>query len=553
MTPATDGPQHVRNRLLPLARPVVLAAPEHQRPAGSITTRSAVIALVVLGIGLRVVPLVQNRNLWIDEAMLALNLVDRSPRQLLEPLDWNQGAPVGFLLVVKAAIVVLGPGEWALRLVPFVGSVLGLVGFAWLSRRLLSPPEAVVAVGLFAIAPYLISYTAECKQYGTDAALTIGLFAVALGLLRQSPLPHPSPGGGVATPPSLAGKGDGESGLSANVRRWGVLAACGAAAVWFSHPAVFVLGGLGIALFSDAVLRRDRGRIVACCATIACWLASFGACYLVSLRRLGGNQYLLDYWAGHFLPLPPGLSGDMTWLFEHFFGFFASPGGLAGTEIKAGGVAAVLSVVGLVAIGRKRWPVAVALVVPGLLALLASGLHKYPFAGRLLLFLVPLMLLTVARGAWVVTEALRPSQPLAAWLFLGLLFAAPALELYQEIRRPMRYEQLAPLLADVRARWQPGDRMYVYWGGVPAFTFYTRDDPFPPGVTLGSEHRDGRTAFRDELAGLAGNPRVWVVFSHRHQSEESLVRAYAEGLGRCEQEIHHPGANAFLFHFGRHR
>src|SRR5437764_275507 len=82
-----------------------------------------------------------------------------------------------------------------------------------------------------------------------------------------------------------------------------------------------------------------------------------------------------------------------------------------GGGVQAGGIAAVLFVVGVVAIGRQRWPVALALVVPGLLALLASGLHKYPFAGRLLLFLVPLMLLPVARGAWAIAVALRPSQP----------------------------------------------------------------------------------------------------------------------------------------------
>jgi hypothetical protein len=304
---------------------------------------------------------------------------------------------------------------------------------------------------------------------------------------------------------------------------------------------------------ADALAGRDRRRAAACWATIACWLASFGLCYLASLRHLGGNQYLLDYWAGHFLALPPTSPGDLAWLADHFFGFFAYPGGLGGTEVKAGGVAAVLFVVGVAAIGRDRWPVAVALVVPGVLAVLASGLHKYPFAGRLLLFLVPLALLAVARGAWAVAAALRPTQPLAAALFLGVLVAAPAVELYQQLRRPVHHEELAPVLAEVRARWQPGDRMYVYYGAVPAFTFYTRGDPFPPDVTFGSEHRDGRTGYRDELARLAGHPRVWLVFSHRHKDEESLLRAYAEGLGRCEREIRHPGAAAFLFDFGPRR
>lgn len=520
MTPATDGPLPCTNRLQRLNEPVFITAPELQQAKPSKSTRIAVIALVLLGVTVRLIPLVQDRNLWIDEAMLALNLVERSPRQLLGPLDWNQGAPVGFLLFVKGAITAFGPGEWTLRLVPLVGSILGLVAFAWLARRVLEPSAALIAVGLFAVSPYLMSYAAECKQYSTDAALTVGLLAVALGLLQ------------------------GKSGLW----RWTMLALAGSAAIWFSHPAAFVLGGIGLALFAEAVVRHDRGRITACCATIGCWLTSFALCYLVALRHLGNNQYLLDYWAGHFLPLPRS-AGDLAWLADHYFAFFAYPGGLGGTEIKAGGVAAVLFLVGLVAIARDRWTVAVALSLPGILALLASGLHKYPFAGRLLLFLVPPMLLAVARGAWVVFAALRPSRPLAAWLFLGLLAMAPTFEMYQKVRRPFHHEEVAPVLRALQMECQTDDVVYVYYGAVPAFQFYTRNAPLPLTVHLGNAHRDGRTGYWDELQRFAGHPRVWLVFSHRHRNEESVIRAYAEGLGRCNREIRHPGAAAYLFDF----
>jgi hypothetical protein len=519
MTPATDGPCPLTNRLLPFARPVVVIATDPRRPRRWLTARTAVIALVFLGIGLRLVPLVQNRNLWIDEARLALNLLDRSPRQLLDPLDWNQGAPVGFLLCVKAVITAFGPTECALRLVPFVGSVLGLFGFAWVARRLLPSPAAVLAVGLFAVCPYLVGYAAECKQYAIDAAVAVGLLAAALRLFH------------------------GESDCS----HWCILAACGAVAVWFSHPAAFVLGGIGIALLTDAVLNRNRKRLAACSMVIACWLASFGVCYLVSLSHLGGNGYLVEYWAGHFLPLPPTSVGDFAWLADHFFGFFTYPGGFGGGEVSAGGLAAVLFVVGVVSIGRERWPVAVALVVPGLLALLASAVHKYPFAGRLILFLVPPALLAVARGAWVVAVTLRPCQPLAATLFLGVLIAAPAVELGRQLRHPLHQEELAPVLAEVRARWQPEDKMYVYYDAVPAFTFYTRNNPFPSSVTLGGEHRARQTEYRDELARFADGPRVWLVFSHRHGDEEALIRAYAEGFGKCVGEVRRPGAAAYLF------
>jgi hypothetical protein len=524
MSHATDGPQ-LANRLNPLLPPVIITVPD-ESPAptrGRFAVSVLVVGLVALGIGLRAVPLVQNRNLWIDEAMLALNLVERSPARLLQPLDWNQGAPAGFLLATKLAIEAVGPTEIGLRLVAFLGSALGLIAFAWVARRLLPRPAATFGLALFAVSPFLISYAAECKQYATDAAITVGLFAVAAGLLR------------------------GERGTW----RWVLLGLAGAAAVWCSHPSAFVLGGIGTALLAEAALTQDRKRFLAACGTVGCWLVSFAACYVLFLRQLGTNQYLLDYWAGHFLPLPPNEVGDVAWLLDHFFAFFQYPGGLGGTEVKAGGIAAVLYLVGIYGLWKDRRTLAVALVLPAVFALLASGLHKYPFSGRLLLFLVPLMLLGVARGAWSVGSALWSAQPVAAAILFGVLTVAPVIETWQEFRRPMRYEQLTPVLAEVREQWQPGDRVYVYYGAVPAFTFYTRDNPvFPPGaVTLGTEFRDSRTGYRDELAALKGHHRVWVVFSHRHRDEESLVRAYAEGMGRCEQVVREAGATAFLFDF----
>jgi hypothetical protein len=229
---------------------------------------------------------------------------------------------------------------------------------------------------------------------------------------------------------------------------------------------------------------------------------------------------------------------------------FAYPGGLAGTEIKSGGIAAVLFAVGVWGFGKERWPLALALVLPAMFTLAASGLQKYPFSGRLMLFMVPLLVIGVARGAWMVGSALKTTVPFAAVALLGVLTAAPALETIQEFRRPLRYEQITPVIDSVRGEWQAGDRMYVYYGAIPAFTFYTRGNPFPAdAVTLGAEGRDDRTKYHEELAAFRGQPRVWIVFSHRHKDEESLVRAYAESMGKSTRVVKGTGAAAYLFDF----
>lgn len=526
MRPHPDGPS-LANRFGMFHPPVVVTAadpdPWPARTPPWWAGQTAMALLVLVGLGLRTAEYAGGRNLWIDEARLALNLVSRSPAELLKPLDYDQGAPVGFLLLLKGVVATLGASEHALRLIPFLGSLGGLLLFAHVAARVLPRPSAVLAVGLFAVSPYVLSYAAECKQYSTDVALAVGLVAVALPLL------------------------DGTGGRG----RWAGLALAGAAAVWFSHPAAFVLGGIGTALLASAVATGDRGRRNAAVLTVGCWLVSFGGCYVVSLSQLQTNQYLLDFWAGHFLPFPPTSPGHLTWLSDHYFAFLRNPGGLSGPDLQAVGVSAVLLLVGLVVLGRERWPVAVALVVPVGLTLFASALHKYPFSGRLILFLVPAAVLLVARGAEAVAGALRPKLPFAAFLLVGLLGVAVLYHAYQELRWPLRTEQVVPVLAELRQEFEPGDKVVTYANGaLPAVRFYTHDDPFPPGTLVEEDMpRGGRTAYREQLAGLKGCPRVWLVFSHRLKEEEATVKALAETLGRCDRTIRADGAVAYRFDF----
>src|SRR6185437_12589368 len=232
MKNAAESP-FIVNRLHAVPEPpsVVVSRPVSE-PRRWWTSPAAIAVIAFLGIALRGTAWLNDRNLGIDESMLSINLIERGPSRLLEPLDWNQGAPVGFLLAVKAVIASIGITERSLRLVPMFGSLLGVIGFAWLALKLLPRPAAVIAIALFSFSPFLISYSAECKQYATDAAIAIGLFASSASLLQ------------------------GESGF----RRWAVLAAAGAMAVWFSHPAAFILGGIGTALLADGIVYKNRSR-----------------------------------------------------------------------------------------------------------------------------------------------------------------------------------------------------------------------------------------------------------------------------------------------------
>ena len=65
--------------------------------------------------------------LWFDEAQLALNLIHRAPAALLEPLDGDRPAPLGFLLAVKAVILLRSVRRIRSRAAPAVAFISGVI------------------------------------------------------------------------------------------------------------------------------------------------------------------------------------------------------------------------------------------------------------------------------------------------------------------------------------------------------------------------------------------------------------------------------------------
>ncbi len=75
----------------------------------------AFILLFLVGVGIRLVQFLHCRSLWVDEASVSLNIINRSYLALLHPLGYHQQAPVGFLWVSRFLVNLFGPNEFSLR------------------------------------------------------------------------------------------------------------------------------------------------------------------------------------------------------------------------------------------------------------------------------------------------------------------------------------------------------------------------------------------------------------------------------------------------------
>jgi hypothetical protein len=459
-----------------------------------LTRRTAIRVAVVLGLALRLAAFLPDRSLWADEAMLALNVLDRPPARLAEPLDYNQSAPVGYLLLVKGCVSVFGPDEHAFRLVSILAAVAGLFGFAAVARRLLPGWPAAVAVALFALNPAVVSYAGEAKPYALDAAIAVGLSWLALrpdGLIE--------------------------------------LAVAGCVAVWFSNPAAFVLAGIGLGL----LWRRSWWQVGLVSTS---WLASFAACFLLTLRAASANHYLADYWAPHLMPWPPNLH----WLVDHVLGLFDSPGGFDGLP-GAAVVGLSLAGAGTVAWTRAEPGDATMVSGPAVAAFAAAAAGLYPFVGRLLLFLTPGLCLVIARGISV------PGLPAVRVLLTSAVLALFGVQAVEECRHPSRCEEVKAVVQHLTTHRSSEDAVYVYYGARPAVKFYAARLGFDPtsDVTV-DENRGDATELRAELDAIRAR-RLWVIVSHRHPGEVRAIVDHLNDSRLLVTAFEVPGAAAYLF------
>lgn len=484
-------------------------------------------AIICFGIFVRLVQYLYNRSLWADEAVLALNIVNRSYLELLQPLDYEQGAPLGFLMVEKLAVQVFGNSEYALRLFPLLSGIISLLLFYVLAKRYIPRLAIPIALALFASLPHLIYYASEVKQYSTDVMIALLSCLVAMQLRRHK-----------LSPAQII-----------------TISIAGALAIWFSHPAVFVLAGVGTASLLVCITRRETTRIISKLGICFTWMLSFAVFYFISVRSLGSSKELLQSWQrkGAF----PASPFDIIWVFNSLGKFFHNPLGFTGL---LDGLAILAFVAGCISCFYRRKEALFILLFPVFITLFAAYLHKYPFGNRLVLFLTPFIILLIAEGAeYLLLKTRSKSIAIIGILSIVLVLAPPLVNASTRLVKPYLKEEIKPVISYVKNYQQPGDILYIYQRGEYQFKYYAsrygyRESDYIIGVD-DLDKFDGKTLSAEEakrykidLDKLRGNSRVWVLFSHAYiTSENQLIESYLNSIGKKNDSFHVKGAFVYLY------
>lgn len=465
------------------------ATPPPERRNGAL-----VVALAALAALLRV-PALARRSLWLDEAMLYEAATGGLSHVLVDGTAGTSAGPL-YCGLLNLVMGILGDGEVALRAVACAAGIAAVPLAYLLARRMASRHAGLVAAAWVAVAPAQVRLSQQVREYTLAFAGCLVVLLLVERLDRR-------------TSPARA--------LAAG--------AAAAAAIATQYGTGFLWAGV-----SAPALARTRGParrdwllaqlpVAAMVATL--WLVGPLGRQLAGgpVGAAAGSSYLAHgYWDGRLSALPGFLGGALVDLGE----FAVAGGGL------------VLFLAGLALLApphprlceRVAWPVAI--------TALAAFAGWYPLLGaRQGIHLVPMLMVAAAAGLGrLATGGSRPTRAAPAALAFGvtLALALRGTTRHLTTRGP---EELRPLVQMMTALRQEGDAVWVYYGAVPAFRYYTRGAPVP-GAILGAPSRDRDAGYLRELAPLMSRKEAptWLVFSHVYGEErERILRGIARHRG----------------------
>jgi hypothetical protein len=340
---------------------------------------------VVVGFGvfLRVLAYSFNRPYWMDESSLLGNLYESRIFDFSGPLNGDQLAPIGFMIIQRMIIALLGLSGYVTRFLPLVCGIASLWLVRKLAFRFMSAPAAMAALVMFALSDDLVYYSSEVKPYSSDL-----LYGLAILLVSSDLLDHPLCKGRLA-----------------------ILGVLAAAAPWLSFTSVFMIAGCGAVLIAMKAWQRNWRDVLWLTIIALVWAASFFLSYQASRALLHPATTMYVFWNFAFVPFPPRSTADLLTTGGLVLEIFVNPLYLVPWSLPVYVVVlpVVLWFLGAFSLGRRHLEFFLFLVLPIVLALCAAAARKYPFHGRLLIELVPAFYLMIAEGAdWLRVRLGRP-------------------------------------------------------------------------------------------------------------------------------------------------
>ena len=473
------------------------------------------IAIIVIGIALRVAVYFQNRCLIIDEANVARNIYERGFAALTRPLSYEQYAPPLFLWIIKCFSLSFGFSEFSLR---FFSLLCGLASL-WLIYKALKQYAGNSALWyslmIFASGIIYVRYSSELKQYMCDTVVVLSLLLLALRV-------------NIFTTPRLN-----------FVLIWCL---AGSVAIWLSMPSVFMLAGVGGYYFYQIVRERKYNLMGLIVPIAIVWLLQFAAYYFLILKPQIQSDYLQSVHKYSFLFKFPSSKYK-----------FDNNVNVLDTVLSAMGGKWALSIVfhiitlftGGIWLLRKHTAKALLVIIPICALYVAAATHQYALVPRIILFIMPLLLILIAAGLQVLLQTKYLALK-AVWILAALICIFNFSSLYLLVK-PMELEEVTKSMAFIKQHKITGEHLYVHNACAPAYTYYTTIHPKKAEwADLANAHLLQWNSNYDSLGRTFSEPSA-LLYGWWPVEEIAIQRAAIRNSRKETQQFIMPQTSAFIY------
>jgi hypothetical protein len=457
---------------------------------------------IFFGILIRLLHYFYNPSLWMDEVYLSSSLIRMSIHDLVtKPLDYQQKAPLGFLMMVKMILLIFGNNEMALRLFSLLSGILSLFVFIPVGKFFTGKTGMTMGLGILAFAPALVFHSVEIKQYQVEMLATLMILYTYIKYHRDL---------------SYAG-----------VLTWGII---GAIIIWFSYSSIFVLAGIGAAHVGSHFFANNRKLIIKQLIPGLMWVTSFLLNFVLFTHRHAESKWIVYWFDFHktFMPFPPGSVAELKWFPLTLYRLLDYPLGMTwGFRPLSAILPLLFLVLGFFAFRKSK--LLLLLCFPFVFVFIASGLKLYPLTERFWVFISPILVLLMSSGLVLLSKALK--QRLVVRAIAVVLLAGPVINSARYLLYPKEFiyhkrsfEREA--LAYVNRHFQAGDVVYVYWNNLPGFRIYKSITDLKFSAVEGLDHRYQSASYNDYLNKLKadfrvfnGKKRIWLMYNNYYRSD----------------------------------
>lgn len=478
----------------------------------------ALAFVIIIGIGISIFQFLYNRSLWLDEANLALNIINRNFLELFEPLDNFQVAPVIFLQIEKLFTILIGNSEYGLRLFSLL-CYWSSIFFIYKLLKTFNLNVYIIILGLsiFMFNGTVIWYSSEIKQYMTDVLVLTSMFYFTLKDYK-------------------------------NIKnQYYILGLIGMIGIFLSNVSPIILLCCGLYLF----LAHFKGgwSILKNYLVIGfLWFFSFSIYFLLFIYDHPTRDFMLRYWTmeGAFMPINPIDGEFFKFAIRKYYMFYYDlfNFGWIGFYLLQ-----ILFLMGCYHLFEKaKVRLLIICISPILVHLILSSLKLYPFDLRLILYLCPAFVILLSFGLDYIFQTLKVVDKGFAFSLTTVCTIMFLLIAFTKL--PVEKSEIKKCLVFLHQEVINQDKIYfTSFSSAPAQYYKeTSDLSFPDKNVVYGEFGNYKN-LSEQVNGLNG--RVWFVFSDYALWDKSLMQhmknQFKDGKHVLIKEYHPTGASVLLY------